>query len=113
MLLTRCGQKSVQSAVPPSRTTGVPEEQESGVIEHGNAPSHPLGQWLKKRRRELDLTQEALAARIDCSLATLYKVEAGTRRPSRQIAELLGQALGVPAAQQDAFVRFARQGGLV
>jgi transcriptional regulator with XRE-family HTH domain len=55
----------------------------------------PFGLWLKRRRKALDLTQDALAQRVGCSLATIQKIEADERRPSRQIAELLAQALEI------------------
>jgi predicted ATPase/DNA-binding XRE family transcriptional regulator len=64
--------------------------------------------WLKSRRRALDLTQRALADRVNCSVETIYKIEAGKRRPSAQIAELLSAALGIPDSEHEAFVQFAR-----
>ena len=51
----------------------------------------PFGIWLRQRRKALDLTQEQLAATIDVSLPTIVKIEAGQRRPSRQVAELLAR----------------------
>lgn len=69
-----------------------------------------FGQWLKQRRKALDLTQDELALRINCSSETIRKLEADTRRPSRQMADLLGQELGIPANSRDAFIRFARAG---
>ncbi len=48
-----------------------------------------FGQWLKQRRRLLDLTQQDLAQAVGCSVASIRKYEAGERRPSRQIAEQL------------------------
>ena len=56
--------------------------------------------WLKQRRRALGFTQQDLAGRIGCSASTLEKLEAGVRRPSRQIAELLAGALGVAPAER-------------
>ncbi|MEA2574525.1 MAG: hypothetical protein QOH93_1823, partial [Chloroflexia bacterium] len=67
-----------------------------------------FGEWLKKRRKDLDLTQMDLAERIGCSPFAIQKFEAGTRRPSRQIARLLAEELGVPEQEHTAFVRFAR-----
>src|SRR5262245_54007341 len=72
--------------------------------------STPFSEWLKQRRKALDLTQEALAERVGCSVATVKKIEAGERRPSRQIAHLLAQHLEVSADEQAAFVEFARTG---
>lgn len=67
-----------------------------------------FGAWLKRRRRVLDLTQEALAERVGCSVATIQKIEADERRPSRQIAELLAQHLAIPSADHAAFLKVAR-----
>ncbi|HEX8221003.1 MAG TPA: tetratricopeptide repeat protein [Chloroflexia bacterium] len=67
-----------------------------------------FGDWLKKRRKDLDLTQLDLAVRVGCSPFAIQKLEAGTRRPSRQIARLLAEELGVPGQEQEAFIRFAR-----
>ena len=32
-----------------------------------------FGEWLKQRRKALDLTQNELAERVGCSLATIRK----------------------------------------
>ncbi|MGQ0604751.1 MAG: helix-turn-helix domain-containing protein [Anaerolineales bacterium] len=73
-----------------------------------HAPAVTFGEWLKQRRKQLDLTQEALAGQIGCSVAAIKKIEAGDRRPSRQIAELLAEHLRLPADQHPTFVRVAR-----
>ncbi len=67
-----------------------------------------FGQWLKQRRKVLDLTREDLAGRIGCAVVTLRKIEADERRPSKQIAELLAEFLNIPSHERAAFVRFAR-----
>lgn len=67
-----------------------------------------FAEWLKGRRRQLDLTQQALADRINCSIETIYKIEAGRRRPSTQIARLMGRELNIPSNELDAFIKFAR-----
>ncbi|MGN6810652.1 MAG: ATP-binding protein [Thermomicrobiales bacterium] len=64
--------------------------------------------WLKARRKELDLTQEALAERAGCSVETVRKIEAGKQRPSQQLAGLLAAALSVPADERPAAVRLLR-----
>jgi len=69
-----------------------------------------FGAWLKQRRRELDLTQEALAEHAGCSPQMIRRVEAGTARPSRQLAELLVISLQVPPAERDEYVQWARTG---
>ena len=68
-----------------------------------------FGRWLKQRRRTLDLTQEALAARVGCATDTIRKFEAETRRPSRPIAERLADALELPAAERATFLGRARE----
>ena len=69
----------------------------------------PFGLWLKKRRKALDLTQSALADRVGCSLATIEKIESEERRPSTQIAELLADALEIPTAERELFLKVARR----
>jgi predicted ATPase/transcriptional regulator with XRE-family HTH domain len=68
-----------------------------------------FGQWLKQRRKTLDLTQQDLAERIGCSYIAIHKIEAGERRPSRQIAELLADTFNIPHDERAAFVRYARR----
>lgn len=70
--------------------------------------SETFGTWLKKRRRSLDLTQQALADCAGCSLVTIRKFEADERRPSRQLAELLADCLQIAAGERAAFIVFAR-----
>src|SRR5438132_13850141 len=67
-----------------------------------------FGLWLKQRRRALDLTQQDLARRVGCSLETVVKIEAGERRPSKQVAERLAECLSVPTDEHSAFVQYAR-----
>ncbi len=67
-----------------------------------------FGLWLKHRRKALDLTQDALAQRVGCSLASIQKIEAGERRPSRQIADLLAHALEISPADRTTFLKVAR-----
>lgn len=67
-----------------------------------------FGEWLKRRRKSLDLTQGQLAQRIHCSLSAIKRMEAGDLAPSRQLAEWIACALGVPAQLQAAFIAFAR-----
>ena len=66
--------------------------------------------WLKLRRTALDLTQWDLAERVGCSREAIQKIEAGTRRPSKQIAELLITYIEIPPEDRPAFVRWARLG---
>lgn len=70
---------------------------------------YSFGSWVRRRRKALDLTQQGLASRVGCSVATIVKIESDERRPSRQIAELLGQHLQIPPEQQEQFLRVARK----
>ena len=68
-----------------------------------------LGEWMRRRRAELDLTRERLAEQVGCAVETIRKIETGQRRPSRQVAELLARALELPPDERAAFVRAARR----
>lgn len=70
---------------------------------------YSFGNWVKRRRKALDLTQQELAARIGCSISLIFKVESDERRPSHQIAELLAKHLEIPSDQRDLFLKVARQ----
>ena len=67
-----------------------------------------FNKWLKRRRQELDLTQEQLAKRASCSVFAIRKIEVGERRPSRQLAELLAKSLEIPSEDQTTFIQVAR-----
>lgn len=67
----------------------------------------PFGAWLKARRRQLDLTQEALGKRANYSAVAIQKVEAGARA-SQAMARALAAALDIPPADRDVFIAFAR-----
>lgn len=67
-----------------------------------------FGQWMKQRRKQLDLTQEELAALVACSPVTIRKIEANQRRPSKQVAAALAQALKVETTEFENFLTDAR-----
>jgi len=67
-----------------------------------------FGDWVQRRRKALDLTQADLARRVGCSTGLIRMIEADTRRPSRQIAELLAEQLALPPVERAAFVKAAR-----
>src|SRR5574337_370423 len=67
-----------------------------------------FGYWIRRQRKALDLTQQALAEQVGCSLAAIKKIESDERRPSRQIAERLADVLGVPASQRQIFLECVR-----
>ena len=67
-----------------------------------------FGYLLKRYRKALDLTQAELGRRAGCSEAAIRKIEAGERRPSAQLAELLADQLKIPADQRAVFLQMAR-----
>jgi predicted ATPase/DNA-binding XRE family transcriptional regulator len=75
------------------------EEQDSPLV---------FSEWLKRRRKALDMTQDELARRAGCSVSALRKIETGERRPSKQLARLLAVALQIPEEDQPTFIRVAR-----
>jgi predicted ATPase/transcriptional regulator with XRE-family HTH domain len=70
---------------------------------------YSFGNWVRRRRKALDMTQQELAQRVGCSVSAIFKIEADERRPSRQISELLAQHLEIPLDQRDLFMKVARQ----
>jgi WD40 repeat protein/transcriptional regulator with XRE-family HTH domain len=70
-----------------------------------------FGEWLKRRRGGLGLTQKELARQVGYAEVTMRKIEADELRPSREMAERLAEALRVAAVERAAFVRFARDEG--
>ena len=70
--------------------------------------THSFGYWLRRRRKALDLTQEALAQQVCCSGFTIRKIEADERRPSRPLAERLAASLAIPEEQRRDFLAAAR-----
>jgi len=70
--------------------------------------THSFGYWLRRRRKALDLTQEALAQRVSVSVFSIRKIESDERRPSRRLAERLALSLAVPDAERAAFLEAAR-----
>ena len=67
-----------------------------------------FGAWLSHRRRVLHLTQAELARRVGCAAVTLQKIEADERRPSKDMAGWLAEALRINPEDRAAFVEFAR-----
>jgi transcriptional regulator with XRE-family HTH domain len=59
------------------------------------AISETIWDW-RRQRKALDLTQQALADKAGYSVATLKKIEADERRPSREMAERLADFLAIP-----------------
>jgi predicted ATPase/DNA-binding XRE family transcriptional regulator len=68
-----------------------------------------FGDWVRRRRRALDLLQKDLADRVGCSVTALQKIERDERRPSRQLAERLALCLNVHVDEREQFMRLARK----
>ena len=69
---------------------------------------YSFGHWVQQRRKVLGLTRADLAQRVSCSQETIKKIERDERRPSRQIAVLLANALAVPREELERFLQAAR-----
>ena len=67
-----------------------------------------LSQWIRRRRKSLDLTQAELAHKLACSISTIQKVEEGERRPSKNLTASLVRALEIPEEHHQAFARLVR-----
>lgn len=67
-----------------------------------------FGEWLRRRRRALDLTQDELAERVGLSTSAIRKIESDERRPSREAAQLLAEVLDIPAEARAQFIKVAR-----
>jgi len=67
-----------------------------------------FGYRLRRRRKALDLTQQALAAQVFCSGFTIRKIEADERRPSKWLADRLAAALAIPEEERRDFLDAAR-----
>jgi predicted ATPase/transcriptional regulator with XRE-family HTH domain len=68
----------------------------------------PWQVWVKKRRKELGLTQAELAKRVSYSEDMISRVERGLYTPSLGLATLLAEILEVPPEECSEFVRVAR-----
>lgn len=78
-----------------------------------NHESPSFSAWLKRQRRILDITRDELGRRAHCSPETIKKIESDERLPSKELAGLMADALGVPIEQRESFVQFARGSSVV
>src|SRR6185503_9848760 len=67
-----------------------------------------FGKWLRKQRRALDLTRQAFADQVGCAEVTLRRMEAGTLKPSKELASIVLEKLGVAEAEWSQWISFAR-----
>ncbi len=70
-----------------------------------------FGKWLRQHRRTLDLTQQTLADQVGCARITLRRIEADALKPSKELALILLEKLGIPESERPPWLLFAR--GLV
>lgn len=56
-----------------------------------------FGEWLKRKRKALDLTREELADRVGYSAATVRKIEDEERRPSARTTQTKLKSFGLNA----------------
>src|SRR3712207_2401303 len=68
-----------------------------------------FGAWVRRQRRALDLTQHAVAVCVGCSIATIKKIEADERRPSRRMAERLAGCLQLGDERRRRFLEVAQR----
>jgi predicted ATPase/DNA-binding XRE family transcriptional regulator len=68
----------------------------------------PFGNWLRKQRRALDLSQAAFADHVGCAEITLRRIEAGRLKPSKELAGVILEQLGIPEKERLQWISFAR-----
>lgn len=78
----------------------------TGDIEAGDSVT--FGAWLKQRRKAQGISPRQFARLVGCSSITLLKIEAGERRPSRQLSELIADNLNIDGDEREQFIVFAR-----
>ncbi|MGW4247220.1 helix-turn-helix domain-containing protein [Nocardia sp. NPDC004722] len=60
-----------------------------------NPVEEPIGELIRRLRRERGLTQKSLADKAKCSRSLIQQIESGTRVPQLSLRESLSAALGV------------------
>lgn len=67
-----------------------------------------FGKWLRQRRHILDLTQQEFANLVGCARITLRRIEMGGLKPSRELANILLEKVGIPELERPRWILFAR-----
>jgi len=67
-----------------------------------------FGTWLRGERRRLDLSRQVLANRAGCAEITLRRIESGTLKPSRELAQILLEQVGMREPELNRWVLYAR-----
>lgn len=79
-----------------SRTTAAPRAPKAkSDVSLARAKAPNFGEVIRSKRRELDLTQDEIAARIKISTPYIGHLESGKRHPSDKIVTKLAEALGL------------------
>ncbi len=94
--------------LPPIGRAEVPRPPPP-VQERPGSATVSFGYWVRRQRRALDLTQHALAACVGCSAATIKKIEADARRPSRQMAARLAGCLRIADEERERFLQVVQR----
>ena len=63
-----------------------------------------FGEWLKRKRKALDLTREELAKQLGYSATTIRKIEDEELHPSVQVAERLAEVFKIPETERTDFL---------
>ena len=70
---------------------------------------HPsFGEWLRKKRRDLDFSRQELAEQVGCAEITLRRIEGGSLKPSKDLAAVLLEKVGIPKSELGSWVQYAR-----
>src|SRR6266496_1638634 len=67
-----------------------------------------FGAWLHKQRRALDLSRKAFADQVGCAEVTLRRIETDTLKPSKELANVLLEKLGISETERPQWISFAR-----
>ncbi len=65
------------------------------ILNHNIMLVEELGLTIKKRRKELGITQPHLSELAQISINTLYKIEKGQANPSLEVLNKIGEILGM------------------
>ena len=83
----------INSSTRPTTTPRAGKGKSGTSITRAKAAD--LGEIIRRRRRELDLTQEEVASRIKTSKPYVGHLESGKRHPSDKIVARLAEVLGL------------------
>jgi transcriptional regulator with XRE-family HTH domain len=70
--------------------------REGATVRRSSEPGSPLGEAVRERREELEMTQHDLAAAADTSQKRIWQIERTSTRVSYEALVSLAQALEVP-----------------